>query len=82
MWCILAGTCIEADDDVNTSQVVEDIGPVVKSTAISQMEAALEALSRDLTKLRTGRASTGLLLLLLQRLYFLLLSWWNFYDYT
>ncbi|CAO2820222.1 unnamed protein product [Amaranthus hypochondriacus] len=51
----------KADDDANASQVVEDIAPVVKSTAISQMEAALEALSRDLTKLRTGRASTGML---------------------
>ncbi|XP_021769580.1 uncharacterized protein LOC110733819 [Chenopodium quinoa] len=49
------------DDSANTTQVVEDIGPVVKSTASSQMEAALDALSRELTKLRTGRASTGML---------------------
>ncbi|KMT11564.1 hypothetical protein BVRB_5g108810 [Beta vulgaris subsp. vulgaris] len=49
------------DDDASATQVVEDIGPVVKSTANSQMEAALDALSRELMKLRTGRASTGML---------------------
>ena len=38
-----------------------DIGPSVKATATSQMEAAIDALSRDLTKLRTGRASPGML---------------------
>lgn len=49
------------DDGASNTQVVEDIGPVVKSTASSQMEAALDALSRELIKLRTGRASTGML---------------------
>ncbi|KAL2900928.1 Ribosome-recycling factor [Bienertia sinuspersici] len=49
------------DDAASATQVVEDIGPVIKSTASSQMEAALEALSRELMKLRTGRASTGML---------------------
>ncbi|KAL9247056.1 hypothetical protein vseg_020527 [Gypsophila vaccaria] len=49
------------DDNAGAGQVVEDIGPVVKSTAVSLMEAAVEALSRELTKLRTGRASTGML---------------------
>lgn len=48
------------DDNANTAQV-EDIGPVVRSTAVSQMEAALDALSRELVKLRTGRASPGML---------------------
>lgn len=48
------------DDNASTAQV-EDIGPVVKSTAVSQMEAALDALSRELVKLRTGRASPGML---------------------
>ncbi|CAN8260782.1 unnamed protein product, partial [Cochlearia groenlandica] len=38
-----------------------DIGHSVKATASSQMEAAIEALSRDLTKLRTGRAAPGML---------------------
>lgn len=49
------------DDDAITAQVVEDIGPAVKSTTISLMEAALDALSRELSKLRTGRAATGML---------------------
>ncbi|KAJ8428165.1 hypothetical protein Cgig2_028285 [Carnegiea gigantea] len=48
------------NDNASTAQV-EDIGPVVKSTAVSQMEAALDALSRELVKLRTGRASPGML---------------------
>uniref|UniRef100_A0A7C8ZUM7 Ribosome-recycling factor, chloroplastic n=1 Tax=Opuntia streptacantha TaxID=393608 RepID=A0A7C8ZUM7_OPUST len=48
------------DDDASTARV-EDIGPVVKSTAVSQMEAAIDALSRELVKLRTGRASPGML---------------------
>ncbi|CAI9111545.1 OLC1v1011794C1 [Oldenlandia corymbosa var. corymbosa] len=38
-----------------------DIGPTVKSAASSQMEAAIDALSRELLKLRTGRASAGML---------------------
>ncbi|KAF5740472.1 Ribosome recycling factor [Tripterygium wilfordii] len=38
-----------------------DFGPNIKATAVSQMEAAVEALSRELTKLRTGRASAGML---------------------
>jgi ribosome recycling factor len=47
-------------DDGGTLQVV-NIGPSVKAAALSQMEAAIDALSRDLSKLRTGRASTGML---------------------
>ncbi|GMH24729.1 hypothetical protein Nepgr_026572 [Nepenthes gracilis] len=49
------------DDGSDTVQVTQDIGPTVKSTSISQMEAAIDALSRDLSKLRTGRASAGML---------------------
>uniref|UniRef100_A0A1J3FBS3 Ribosome-recycling factor, chloroplastic n=1 Tax=Noccaea caerulescens TaxID=107243 RepID=A0A1J3FBS3_NOCCA len=41
--------------------VAPDIGPTVKATATSQMEAAIDALSRDLTKIRTGRAAPGML---------------------
>lgn len=48
-----------ADED--DAQVVEDIGPSVKSAAVSQMDAAIDALSRELTKLRTGRAAPGML---------------------
>ncbi|OAY73127.1 Ribosome-recycling factor [Ananas comosus] len=49
------------EDEGDTVQVVPDIGPTVKSTALSQMEAAIVALSRELSKLRTGRASAGML---------------------
>lgn len=48
-------------DDGDTVQVVPDIGPAVKSATLSQMDAAIVALSRDLGKLRTGRASAGML---------------------
>lgn len=49
------------DDSAGGSTVeVVDIGPAVKETAMSQMEAAIVALSRELTKLRTGRASPGI----------------------
>ncbi|OVA15406.1 Ribosome recycling factor [Macleaya cordata] len=48
-------------DGGNTVEVVPDIGPSVKATAVSQMEAATVALSRELSKLRTGRASAGML---------------------
>ncbi|KAG1331327.1 ribosome-recycling factor [Cocos nucifera] len=49
------------EDDGDTVQVVPDIGPTVKSIATSQMEAAIAALARELSKLRTGRASAGML---------------------
>ncbi|XP_072950808.1 uncharacterized protein [Typha angustifolia] len=49
------------EDEGDTVQVVPDIGPTVKSGALSQMEAAIVALSRELSKLRTGRASAGML---------------------
>ncbi|XP_065878402.1 uncharacterized protein [Euphorbia lathyris] len=45
----------------DTIQVMPDIGPTVKATAASQMDAAIIALSGELTKLRTGRASPGML---------------------
>ncbi|TXG54822.1 hypothetical protein EZV62_020078 [Acer yangbiense] len=51
------------EDDSASGSTVEivDIGPAVKETAVSQMDAAIVALSRELTKLRTGRASPGML---------------------
>ncbi|CAN1187932.1 Ribosome-recycling factor [Linum perenne] len=49
------------DDSGGTTEVVSDIGPTVKASAVSQMDAAIDALSRELTKLRTGRASPGML---------------------
>lgn len=54
----------KSKDDSAAGGVVEvapDIGPTVKAIASSQMEAALDALSRELAKLRTGRASPGML---------------------
>lgn len=38
-----------------------DIGPSVKVTATAQMDAAIVSLSQQLSKLRTGRASSGML---------------------
>ncbi|XAR52006.1 hypothetical protein NMG60_11006831 [Bertholletia excelsa] len=50
----------KGDDEDSTAQVV-NIWPGVKATAVSLMEAAVDALSRELSKLRTGRASAGML---------------------
>lgn len=44
-----------------TLEVVPDIGPSVRAGCSSQMDAAVVALSRELMKLRTGRASPGML---------------------
>nr|AKM76783.1 ribosome recycling factor [Geranium phaeum] len=41
--------------------VAIDIGPTVKENAASQMDAAIVSLSRELSKIRTGRASDGML---------------------
>ncbi|XP_051117269.1 uncharacterized protein LOC127241990 [Andrographis paniculata] len=51
----------EDDDDSDEDDGVSDLVRSVKATANSQMEAAIEALSRELSKLRTGRASAGML---------------------
>lgn len=40
------------------------MGPTIKANCTSQMEAAIAALSGELSKLRTGRASAGDLLTL------------------
>ncbi|OAY25576.1 ribosome-recycling factor [Manihot esculenta] len=49
------------DSAGDTVQFVPDIGPTIKAGAASQMDAAIVALSRELAKLRTGRASAGML---------------------
>lgn len=46
-------------DDYGSGTTAVNVGPNIKATAVSQMEAAIDALSRELTKLRTGRASAG-----------------------
>lgn len=48
------------NDATNTVEIV-DIGPSVKVTATAQMDAAIVSLSQQLSKLRTGRASSGML---------------------
>lgn len=53
--------CISEDDSAGGTVESVDIGPTVKATASSQMDAAVVALSRELQKLRTGRASAGIL---------------------
>ncbi|CAM0904075.1 unnamed protein product [Alopecurus aequalis] len=49
------------DSRGDTVEAAPDIGPTVKSAASAQMETAVVALSRELSKLRTGRASPGML---------------------
>lgn len=46
---------------VSTAEVPPNVGPNIKASASSQMEAAMTALSVELSKLRTGRASAGML---------------------
>jgi len=50
---------LEDDSAAGSVDVATDIGPSVKEAAKSQMDAAVVALSRELAKLRTGRASAG-----------------------
>ncbi|XP_076949572.1 uncharacterized protein LOC143622264 [Bidens hawaiensis] len=47
--------------DAGSRVEVVNLGPVIKQTAISEMEAAIDAVSIELSKLRTGRASAGML---------------------
>ena len=80
---ILFLTCckiLEFDDDDDDDEEVEkeagniaqivNIGPMVKATAVSQMEAAIDSLSRELLKLRTGRASAGKRILLFPNVHY------------
>ncbi|KAI4348290.1 hypothetical protein L6164_009026 [Bauhinia variegata] len=46
---------------VGTIEVPPDVVPAIKANAVSLMEAAMSALSTELSKLRTGRASPGML---------------------
>lgn len=61
--CLSMNLFMFLEDDSASGSTVEvvDIGPTVKEAAVSQMDAAIIALSRELTKLRTGRASPGTL---------------------
>ncbi|KAJ9562483.1 LOW QUALITY PROTEIN: hypothetical protein OSB04_007643 [Centaurea solstitialis] len=50
-----------SNGDAASRTEIVNIGPIIKSTAVSEMEAAIEAVSNELAKLRTGRASSGML---------------------
>ncbi|KAM7268783.1 hypothetical protein ACFE04_010949 [Oxalis oulophora] len=51
----------KSKDDSGGTVEIEDMRPAIKASALSQMEAAIDSLSRELMKLRTGRASAGML---------------------
>lgn len=62
MILIVIGLYILGDEGgVTTIEVPPNVGPTIKANAVSQMEAAMAALSAELSKLRTGRASPGIL---------------------
>ncbi|KAJ0753399.1 putative ribosome recycling factor, RRF superfamily [Helianthus annuus] len=50
-----------ANADAGSRTEIVNMGPIIKQTAISEMEAAIDAVSHELSKLRTGRASAGML---------------------
>ncbi|XP_031124127.1 uncharacterized protein LOC116026847 [Ipomoea triloba] len=52
---------VDSDEDNESTTESVNVGPSIKAAAISQMEAATDSLSRELAKLRTGRASAGML---------------------
>jgi len=53
---------LEDEGGASTIEVPPNAGPTIKANAVSQMEAAMAALSTELSKLRTGRASPGILM--------------------
>ncbi|KAL8231634.1 hypothetical protein R6Q57_001412 [Mikania cordata] len=50
-----------ANADADSRIEIVNLGPIIKQNAISEMEAAIDAVSNELSKLRTGRASAGML---------------------
>ncbi|XP_020205758.1 uncharacterized protein LOC109790925 [Cajanus cajan] len=62
-WLFSGILPIELKDEggVGTIEVPPNVGPTIKANAVSQMEAAMAALSAELSKLQTGRASPGML---------------------
>ncbi|KAI5442949.1 hypothetical protein KIW84_011836 [Lathyrus oleraceus] len=57
----LSGRRSKDEGGVSTVEVPPNVGPTIKASAASQVESAMAALSVELSKLRTGRASTGML---------------------
>ncbi|CAA2972216.1 Ribosome recycling factor [Olea europaea subsp. europaea] len=51
----------EDEEELEDTEEDANLGANVKAASISQMESAVDALSRELAKLRTGRASAGML---------------------
>ena len=49
--------CLEGDEE--STVVYEDVYPSVKENTVKQMESSLDSLARELSKLRTGRVSSG-----------------------
>ncbi len=54
-WVLVTGS------DYDRDEALESVVPSAKETATQLMEAAMDALAKDLAKLRTGRASPGTL---------------------
>lgn len=57
----LSGRKSKDEGGVSVVEVPPNVGPTIKASAASQMESAMAALSVELSKLRTGRASTGMI---------------------
>ncbi|CAN6572390.1 unnamed protein product [Malus baccata var. baccata] len=51
----------EDESAASTVEILPNMGPTIKANATSHMEAAIAALTAELSKLRTGRASPGML---------------------
>lgn len=71
-WLLL----LEDDDAASNIDVSPDVGPTIKANASAQMEAAIGALSGELNKLRTGRASPGTLLCAIAICYLFAVLFW------
>lgn len=59
---LIGSYILEDEAGVSMIEVPPNVGPNIKANAVSQMEASIAALSAELSKLRTGRASPGMLL--------------------
>ncbi|KAB2614075.1 ribosome-recycling factor [Pyrus ussuriensis x Pyrus communis] len=51
----------EDESAASTVEILPNMGPTIKANATSHMEAAIAALTAELSKLRTGRAAPGML---------------------
>ncbi|TQD99502.1 hypothetical protein C1H46_014838 [Malus baccata] len=51
----------EEESAASTIEILPNMGPTIRANATSHMEAAIAALTAELSKLRTGRAAPGML---------------------